>query len=357
MVSFLIIKTSALGDVIQSFGVLDYLKAKFPSCRIDWVVEKAGAPLVSAHPLCDQVFEIDTKLWRKRWYCKTSWNEFKKNIYNLRSNTYDAVFDLQGNAKSAIFTKLAKSGVKVGYGYRSVPEKPNLLATNTRFDIPKNLTVRERYLSLVKQHFKDDAPHDENEVCFKLTSDENVYLQNLLKKMPPVSQKPFYMISFGSNWENKRLKEETLLSFLKMVKHRFDPFFVFIWGNEEEKRQAEDLQKHLAQGLSIGNLTLALWQVLITKMDCMIATDSAGLHLCGTTKTPSFSVFGPSSAKKYKPEGEKHYAFQGVCPYNKVFDKRCPILRTCQSGACMKDIDASNLFDEFVAWKIMKITL
>ena len=42
--SILIVKTSAIGDVIQTFPVLEYLRQKFPAPQIDWVAEQEIAP-------------------------------------------------------------------------------------------------------------------------------------------------------------------------------------------------------------------------------------------------------------------------------------------------------------------------
>jgi heptosyltransferase-1 len=82
-------------------------------------------------------------------------------------------------------------------------------------------------------------------------------------------------------------------------------------------------------------------------MDCVIAMDSAALHLCGTTLTPSFSVFGPSAASIYKPLGSQHTHVQGFCPYKQEFIQRCPLLRTCKTGACIKNLQAEELFQHF----------
>ena len=50
MDSILIVKTSAIGDVVQTFGALEYLRTRFPKARIDWVVEKGAASLLLSHP-------------------------------------------------------------------------------------------------------------------------------------------------------------------------------------------------------------------------------------------------------------------------------------------------------------------
>ena len=48
--SILIVRTSAIGDVIQAFLALDYLRQRFPHAQIDWVAEQSVVDLLSAHP-------------------------------------------------------------------------------------------------------------------------------------------------------------------------------------------------------------------------------------------------------------------------------------------------------------------
>ena len=86
----------------------------------------------------------------------------------------------------------------------------------------------------------------------------------------------------------------------------------------------------------------------MAEMDLVLAVDSLTLHLAGTTSTKTFSVFGPSAAE-YQPEGERHQTYQGKCPYGRLFEKRCPVLRTCSTGACTRGIEGKQLFLNFCA--------
>jgi len=75
MMRILVVKTSSLGDIIQAFPVLDYLKQCQPSCEIDWVVEHPFAELVSSHPLIHQAIVIETKKWRKNFLKRPPGNQ------------------------------------------------------------------------------------------------------------------------------------------------------------------------------------------------------------------------------------------------------------------------------------------
>jgi heptosyltransferase I len=351
--SILIVKTSAIGDVIQTFPVLEYLRTQFPEATIDWVVEERIAPLLKSHPLVDRVITMNSKVWRHILFSRSAQGEFRAFVKHLREVSYDLLFDLQGNGKSAVVTASAKACTKVGFGFRSVREKWNMLATNKRLNPPSSANVRLKYLGLVQGFFADETPFSGQGVRLMLSETENKRLAEMTQELPLCSG-PRFMVCFGSKWANKRLSEEALLSFLEKIKAASDPSYLFIFGDEEEKQFAERLSSYFAgRSLALGQLSLPLWQALMWEVDGVIAVDSAALHLCGTTQTPSFSIFGPTSSHFYKPLEERHAAFQGTCPYGKVFVSQCPVLRTCPTGACMRHLQADPLFDAYQRWEVL----
>ncbi len=326
MPSCLIVKTSAIGDVIQTLPVLEYLHARH--FHIDWAVEQAGHSLLAAHPYLRKALVLDTKRWRK--------NPFQKEVYTfigeLRSTHYDILFDLQGNLKSALVTAFARASVKVGFDRKGVREKVNLLSTNHKIPLPPHLPIRTRYLQLVQRYFCDETPFLPQGVPLTLET-----------PLPP--QRPCIMVCFGSRWENKRLDPATLLSLLKQIHAVYNPYYLFVFGNSQEEQEAKHLfQAFPSSSQTLGSLSLPLWQGWMRAVDLILAVDSAALHLAATTDTPTLSFFGPSSSALYKPEGERHHALQGPCPYGQSFDLRCPKLRTCSTGACLKTLSASDLF-------------
>ncbi len=344
--NFVIVKTSAIGDVIQTFPVLEYLRKKFPDAQIDWVVEEGIAPLLRAHPLIDQVIEIRSKAWRRHPFHLETRKEFRAFSEQLRKTYYDILFDLQGNAKSAVVTGCAKAKSKVGFGWKSVREKSNLFVTTQRFNPPPHLNIRSKYLHLVQSVLNDSETFQPQGVRLHLSSLEKERLQTIHTPSP----QPRLMVCFGSKWPNKQLEKSTLLSLLQKISADSNPSYFFIFGDEEEKRFAQELSTHFPGSVALGNLSLSLWQAFMWEMDGVIAVDSAALHLCGTTQTPSFSIFGPSLASCYKPPEERHLAVQGACPYGKIFLVRCPVLRTCATGACIRDLHADALFDAYKSW-------
>lgn len=106
----LLVKLSSLGDVVHTLPVVQDILAAHPGAQIDWVVEKAFAPLLT--PLVgsslQRVISCELRRWRKSPFSaatRSAWRAFRQE---LQSQSYDAVIDLQGLAKSALVAWLAR---------------------------------------------------------------------------------------------------------------------------------------------------------------------------------------------------------------------------------------------------------
>ncbi|MEI8365730.1 MAG: lipopolysaccharide heptosyltransferase I [Parachlamydiaceae bacterium] len=350
MDKILIVKTSALGDVIHAYPVVTYLRKKFPHAKIDWVVEAQCQNLVQAHPEVNKAIPIATKAWRRSPFSQETIQEIKAFSRHLREEKYDVVFDLQGNIKSGIITAAARSRYKVGFGIQSVPEKPNVLFTNKRFNPPPNGNIRQDYLAVVSSFFGEELPLLECEpVQLRISEKQLRDLQAILHK-PQLHNGPYVMVCAGSAWPNKQLTVEALGDFLDLLRRDIKCSFLFSWGSLDEMLIAGILHGRFARNsFLMDKLNLAALQNLMGMCQLVVAVDSLPLHLAGTTNVPTFSVFGASSAHKYNPPGHKHIAFQGQCPYGRTFTKRCPILRTCPTGACIRSLTGDVLFTHYRA--------
>ncbi|MFY7842433.1 MAG: glycosyltransferase family 9 protein [Rhabdochlamydiaceae bacterium] len=342
----LIVKTSAIGDVIQTFDILPYLKQKYSDLKIDWLAEANVASLVENHPLVDEVKRIETKKWRTSLFSFKTLKEIYRCLSDLRRVRYDYLIDLQGNTKSALFTFFAQAKNKIGFDKTHVAEILNLLVTNKKINI-SHVYSKQFYLNALLNLYEDPSYVKMGSVSFRLSLHEHKELQFWQKNY---FLKDHFIVFFGSAWENKKLSLDTLKNFLKNILAKDLGSLIIVWGSGEEKPIAESIQTYLGPKATIlGGYSLSFLQNIMKEVKGVIGIDSALLHLCGTTKTPSFSIFGPSSADFYKPIGEEHIAFQGACPYDQHFYKRCPLLRTCVSGNCIKSISAEKLTEVFLS--------
>ena len=352
----LIVKTSALGDVVQTFPVVEYLKTVQGVDQVGWVVEAAAAPLVRAHPLVDTVIEIDTRAIRAAFPSTDFFREIRRQRALIREQSWDVLFDLQGNSKSGAVTLVARAKTKVGYARRTAPEWPNVFATNKRYDPQAGLSAREASLAIVKKYFQDDRPFVSQGVELRLTEAQEKILSNELSRWPkstpetPAKTSPVWIIAGGSAWPNKMCRAETMVQVLRYIREAYGPYFIFVAGTGEELRTVGFLAEEFVQSSHVlYRPDLPVLQRMLGHAAAVLAVDSLILHLAGTTKTPLFGFFGPSHAHRYAPPGSGH--FQGKCPRNTSFEQRCPHLRTCESGGCLKDVDVDELTRAIRHWQ------
>lgn len=103
----LIVKLSSLGDAVHAMPAVQDLRRALPQAQVDWVVERAFAPMVRRCEGVNRVIECELRSWRKSPFSlatRRAWQAFK---VSLQAERYDAVIDLQGLSKSALISWLA----------------------------------------------------------------------------------------------------------------------------------------------------------------------------------------------------------------------------------------------------------
>lgn len=144
--NILIVKLSAIGDVIHTLPSLAALRALYPEAHITWVIEAAASDLIAGHPCLDRVIVSHRKRWisdLKRGRFTPVFREVRSFIKDLRERPYDLVIDFHGLLKSAVIVLLSKGKRKLGYD--SLQEGSGLVLTEK---IPEDLEKHavDRYL-------------------------------------------------------------------------------------------------------------------------------------------------------------------------------------------------------------------
>jgi heptosyltransferase-1 len=334
----LFVKTSSLGDIAQSVPAADWIKRHIPEAIIHWVVEKPFEQVLEPFQAIDKTLVADTKNWRKKPFTKSTIEEIKAFLTQLRETSYDVLFDLQGNTKSAFITAFAKANDKVGFGWKTAPELSNPFFTSIRFNPAKELSAKKRYLYVVGSYFGADS------LFIPKTS--------LSLSSPPFTPEgsPSILLFPSSAWSNKTLSTKQLQALFEKIKENHPKMkCTLFWGNEKERQWCEEIAQNSSYCL-VASKRYSPKELLslMEKSDYVFAADSFALHLASHTNTSIVSFFGPSNGKLYAPEGEKSAYFQGSCPYGVVFEKRCPHVRTCKTGNCLKQAPTEDLFEAFI---------
>lgn len=342
----LVIKLSALGDIIHTYPAIEALKIIAPDAQIDWVVEKNNQILVERYPGVSRAIAIDTRQIRPKTLSKTrpaihslfSMSALFDALTALRKERYDLIFDFQGNCKSAICTLLAKGAEKIGWGKEDIAERPAHWAYSTKFQ-QAPLSARARNRALVERYFQQMTITSTK--LLEATEDEARQVEQV-----SADWKQPILVFPGAQWKNKRYPLDKLIECLEITVKRWDKKIIFIPGSDGERQQLQSLKIPFNHEiLSIPHLVVL--QHLMKKSCLVLGMDSMPLHLAEAAHVPVFGLFGPTNKDVYLPQagvssqGEMDLqggGVQGTCPYSIVFTRRCPRLRNCPTGACIRDI-------------------
>ncbi|NJD08343.1 MAG: glycosyltransferase family 9 protein [Methylococcaceae bacterium] len=119
--SILIIRLSAIGDVILASALIPLLRSAFPKARLVWLTDETNAELLRHNPRLDQVLVWPRRRWRDYLRAGHYWRccqEVAELVGELRRQRFAWAIDIQGLLKSGIWARLSGAPVRIGLGSR-----------------------------------------------------------------------------------------------------------------------------------------------------------------------------------------------------------------------------------------------
>jgi heptosyltransferase-1 len=113
-VNVLLVRTSALGDIVHALPVLTALRRHLPGARLAWVVDEAFAPLLAGHPDLDQLLVAPLRRARRRGGRLAGARDVARFLARLRGFRADVALDLMGNHKGALIARLSGARRRIG---------------------------------------------------------------------------------------------------------------------------------------------------------------------------------------------------------------------------------------------------
>jgi heptosyltransferase-1 len=278
----LIVRLSALGDIVNSAVVLQFIKKEYPDAEIEWVVERGFAPLLKDHPLIDAVHPIDLKKIKKQ----KSFSLLKQNISLLRSlNDFDIIIDIQGLIKSAIVARLAGKNTH-GFDKHSSREPLSSLFYKTTSNIAYDENIVKRNCFVVANglgfEISDEMILDKKPI---FEYEKSNYLLDAEKKN--------IALVIGASWESKKFPKESVLELCEELKQNS----IIIWGDDKEKEVAEWIAQNSDYASVAPKLSLSELVSFISNVDLLIGNDTGPTHMAWAQNIASITLFGPTTTR------------------------------------------------------------
>lgn len=306
----LIIKTSALGDIIHALAVIDYLRQVSPGIEIDWVAEEQFLPLLEHNPGVRRVIPVRTKKWRKAPFSKETRRDIKALRVALRERSYDLVFDIQGNLKSGLIARLSGCAERTGFAVAALQEKVNALFTNRRIPFREcDRTVSERYLRVVSAPFNRDYRGMELAAALCSSSDDEAAADRYRSELP---EGLLVLFQVGTTWNTKLWYPEGWIELARrIVAQRPGTTILVNWGSPDEKALGEQIAREVgAEVRLLPWLRIRELIPVLGRMNLVIGGDTGPLYLAAAAGVPTVSFYRATSAAAYAPRGERHRTIQ-----------------------------------------------
>ncbi|SDZ88539.1 glycosyltransferase family 9 protein [Selenomonas ruminantium] len=337
MKNFLIVKLSAIGDVIHALPVAYALKEAYPDCHITWVVEPPAYDLVNMSPYIDEIILFEKKKFKSLGGFLHEYGPLKRKI---RQRRYDAVLDLQGLFKSAAIARLGKAPVKLGMcNMRELSDKISRPVIGPH----AHGHIVERYLDVARAL---GCPVNEVRFTLNVPEREADLSQQIFAQAGANMANPYVVLAIGANWPNKRWPTE---NFAKLADQLYDRKLIPVLvggGVVDQQRAAEICSYSEVPPLNlVGRTNFKQLTYILQNAQLTVGGDTGPVHLSAGMGTKTIMVMGPTDANRNGPYGQLANAIE--------VSHSC---RYCWKRACPKNMDClQNITVEQVIKKIEEI--
>jgi len=304
----LVVKLSSLGDLFHVLPAVHCLKTGLQA-RIDWVVHPAYQDLVACFADVDRVIPFARDVWS---------GAMMGNLRALRAEPYDLIVDFQGILKSALASRLARGGRRIGPSFHREGSRLfyNAVAgprNKDRHAVEENLDViRHLGLPVLPPVFPMEFP-----------------MQLMGEPEPRVALIPF------SRWPSKNWPVSLFAQTGRDLQEHANASIFLIGGAAEAAACAEMEKEFKGRVMNLaGKLSLPQLGGVLQAMNLVIANDSGPMHMAASLGTPVLAVFGPTDKKRTGPYGDRHRVAIGKLRCQPCFSERCRF----QDVSCLRTV-------------------
>ncbi|MEN6625246.1 MAG: glycosyltransferase family 9 protein [Candidatus Sumerlaeia bacterium] len=320
----LILRLSALGDIVHALPVLAAIKRRWPEARVGWLVEPMGRALLDANPLISRIHVVPKKAMKS-----DPLGALRGPIPELRrellAERYDISIDIQGLTKSAVWGWLARAPRRIGFAGRQSRELATVLNNERVAPPPEALHVVEKNLALLGPLGVDPLPI---EFPLHLPESARTRAGQVMAGAVPVA-----ILNPGAGWATKRWPAERFGLLARELVNRHGLRAVFSWGPGEEPLVEAALAAAGSAGWSpsaapipaapgmyaLPKTTIAELAACIARASLFVGGDTGPTHIAAALGIPTVTMMGPLDARRNGPYGPHCRTIQHGVPRRAPF--------------------------------------
>ncbi|HSS48225.1 MAG TPA: lipopolysaccharide heptosyltransferase I [Thermoanaerobaculia bacterium] len=316
----LIVRTSAMGDVVHALPVLTALRRHLPEAKIGWVVEESMAPLLQGHPDLEELLVVRLRHWRRSLTAE-SFGETRAFLSALNRFAADVVLDLMGNHKAGAISALTLADRRIGFA-RTSRREPSSAIWITQPVVPRGTHAVDRMLSLLDALDLPAEPADFGP-------------EKLFREEAPAAiagEEPFVLLHPGAGWANKRYPPAWWGEAARRI-HEAAGVRTWVAVARGEEELAAGVQADGGEAVRLVPAPdLPALAALIRRARLMLGGDSGPTHLAHALGAPVLMLMGPTDPERSGPYGAPERALFRRLPCSFCYQ------RFAETKACLLEI-------------------
>jgi len=348
----LLIKLSAVGDVVHTIPVLNKLRRRYPMAQLDWMVTPSIAELLRHHPAISNIIEFERDAWSRPWRF-TPFASYARLAAKLHGGGYDLVVDMHGQFRTAALTLATGAPARIGFDRpragvwdaspRKFPEQArkhawqgaregSWMAYTHHIPVPTlDLHAVDRYLNVGPILGLDREPAD---FSFPIPQSAVSRVEALLAQHG-VNRTDIVIMAPGTIWETKQWGSD---KFAQVARHFISKgCAVILVGSQRERVVCEGVADLAPGAVDLAGMTTLSELAALTRRSAIcITNDSGPMHLAVALDRSVISIFGPTDPIWIGPYGRADAVLQADLECSPCYLRR---LKQCgHNHACMHNI-------------------
>jgi heptosyltransferase I len=312
----LIIKPSALGDIVHTLPILNLLRTRWPDAHISWLINPPFAGLIEDHPQLDEIILFERKRFARSWRDARAARALYHFARDLRQRNFDLVIDLQGLFRSGWLAAATRASLRVGFA-AAREFAPVFYTHRVRVGMPEQHAI-ERYLTITQALGCGRGPVVFN---FATTDADRADVAQLI-----APNRRFAVLLPGTNWLTKRWPVEHFAQLVAPLRERFGLECIVAGGSD-----VVDLAPQIPGSINLANrTTLKQLTALLERAELVIANDSGPMHIAAALGRPLVTPFGPTNPIRTGPYQRLGSVIRLDIPCSPCYS------RTCSHQSCLQ---------------------
>jgi len=317
--NILIVRLSALGDIVHAIPAAAALRRAFPDARIDWLVEARHRDILDLVTVLDRLVIV-------RHSTVGGWTRV---LRELRDAPYDVALDFQGLTKSAVLARGSGATRVLGFSLRHLREKSARPFYTGAADAEGGHAIRKNLRLLRTIGINDDR------IEFPLAPVDSAALTTV---RTAIGDAPFALINPGAAWPNKRWPAQRYGALAASIREQQGLVPVVMWGPGEQEL-AEAVVAAASRAAVLAPSTTVRDLVAICRAAALfVAGDTGPLHIAAAVGTPAVGLFGPTDPSRNGPFSADDVVVSRADLCGCHIDRRCR-----QPHWCLEDIGVAEV--------------